>query len=151
MSTTSRIAFGANAAQGLSMQVARTWTETLVREPRLLVPVHLDVLMVRSEGGTWARTGLQRDAQGNWQQPKPFEDLAAPRAKGAYLMWSPPDALARGSQAEGQIDGPLQFAGLPDRWLVLRVAPSARVAGPPASRLSRGRTEGAIQAWTVRF
>ena len=129
MSTNSRIAFGANAAQGLSMQVARTWSETLVREPRLLVPVHLDVLMVRSEGGTWARTGLfQNDAQ-KWQQPAPFEDLPQPRAKGAYLMWAPPDALARGRQAEGDTQGPLQFAGLPDRWLVLRVAPSARVAG----------------------
>lgn len=139
MSTNSRIAFGANAAQGLSMQVARTWSETLVREPRLLVPVHLDVLMVRSEGGTWARTGLfQNDAQ-KWQQPAPFEDLPQPRAKGAYLMWAPPDALARGRQAEGDTQGPLQFAGLPDRWLVLRIAPSARVAGR--------RT---VRGWVVR-
>jgi hypothetical protein len=129
VSTTSRIAFGANAAQGLSMQMARTWSETLVREPRLLVPVHLDVLMVRSEGGSWARTGLSKDAQGTLRQPLPFEDLAAPRAKGAYLMWSPPDALARGQQTEGDPDSALQFAGLPDRWLVLRVAPSARVSG----------------------
>lgn len=129
MSTNSRIAFGVNAAQGLSMQVARTWSETLVRDPRLLVPVHLDVLMVRSEGGTWARTGLfQNDAQ-KWQQPAPFEDLSQPRAKGAYLMWAPPDALARGRQADGDTQGPLRFAGLPDRWLVLRVAPSSRVAG----------------------
>ncbi|HEX5354824.1 MAG TPA: hypothetical protein VFW93_01305 [Aquabacterium sp.] len=139
MSTNSRIAFGANAAQGISMQMARTWSETLVRDPRLLVPVHLDVLMVRQEGGTWARTGLFLNDAQQWQQPAPFTDLDQPRPKGAYLMWAPPDALARGRQAPGDTQGPLQFAGLPDRWLVLRVAPSARDS---ARRTVRG--------WVVR-
>ena len=105
--------------------------------PSLLVPIALDVLVVRhgDPAQDWARTGVAiPKVTGNRKKrqllrPPPFEALARPRAPGAYLHWAMPDALARGHQdAQGQ----LQLAALPDRWLVLRLsgapgAPQRRV------------------------
>ncbi len=135
MSSASRIAFGINAAHGVSLQEAATWSPTLPRDPRVLVPVHLDVLMVRKAGGTWAQCGLAADAGGQLRPPPPFAELAAPRAPGAYLMWAPPDALAKGLKAKDDPDGPIRFPALPDRWLVLRLFPSPR---DPRRRTLRG-------------
>lgn len=139
MSAGSRIAFGVNAAHGVSLQAAATWSPTLAREPRLLVPVHLDVLMVRSSSGIWARCGLAPDANGELRAPPPFAELDAPRKRGAYLMWAPPDALARGLKSRTDAEGPIRFPALPDRWLVLRLFPSPRDA--------RRRT---LRGWVLR-
>jgi len=109
VSTFTRFDFGLNASAGLTAQMASTWSPWLPRDPRLLVPVHLDVLMVRSESATaqWAETGL-RDSDGQVQQaPPPFTPRSAPRGKGAYLLWAPPDALARGVKPHDDEEGPI--------------------------------------------
>lgn len=106
--------------------------------PALLVPIALDVLVVRHGGAAqdWARTGVAiPKATGTRKKrlllrPPPFETLARPRAPGAYLHWAMPDALTRGRQDEN--DGKLLLPALPDRWLVLRLsgapgAPQRRV------------------------
>ncbi len=122
MSTYTRFDFGLNASVGLTAQMAATWSAWLPRDPRLLVPVHLDVLMVRSEGGaSWAETALSGDGL---QPPPPFTARSAPRGKGAYLLWAPPDALARGRKPHDNEEGPIEFPPLPERWLVLRISPS---------------------------
>ncbi|MGR4867335.1 hypothetical protein ACIPRI_00545 [Variovorax sp. LARHSF232] len=123
MSTFTRFDFGLNASVGLTAQMASTWSPWLPRDPRLLVPVHLDVLMVRTESSTavWAETGL---SGADLQAPPPFTPRSAPRGKGAYLLWAPPDALARGRKPHDNEEGPIEFPPLPERWLVLRMSPS---------------------------
>ncbi|MDM0043059.1 hypothetical protein QTH91_01060 [Variovorax dokdonensis] len=137
MSTFTRFDFGLNAAIGLSAQMAATWSPWLPREPRLLVPVHLDVLVVRSEGKTdWAETAL---TPGDLQAPPPFTARSSPRGKGAYLLWAPPDALARGRKPHDDEEGPIEFPPLPERWLVLRISPS---------RLASGRRT--VRGWVLK-
>jgi len=141
VSTFTRFDFGLNASVGLTAQMASTWSPWLPRDPRLLVPVHLDVLMVRNESATatWAETGL-RDSEGLIQQaPPPFTPRSAPRGKGAYLLWAPPDALARGVKPHDDEEGPIAFPPLPERWLVLRLSPSHSIV--------RRRT---IRGWVLK-
>ena len=137
MSTSTRFDFGINAASGLSTQMAATWSAWLPREQRLLVPVHLDVLMVRSTSNNWAETAI-RDVDGGPVQPPPFS-TRGPRGKGAYLLWAPPDALARGHKPRDDELGPIQFPPLPERWLILRVGPS---------RISNARR--ALRGWVLK-
>jgi hypothetical protein len=101
--------------------------------------VHLDVLMVRTEGGTWADTAVRSDANGQPVQAPPFSDLAAPRGRGAYLLWAPPDALARGTKPHDDPEGPVRFAALPERWLVLRIAPSVN-----------GQERRSVRGWVLK-
>lgn len=101
--------------------------------PSLLVPIALDVLVVRPGDAPqdWARTGVAiPKASGTRKKrqvlrPPPFEPLPRPRAPGAYLHWAMPDALTRGRQDE---DGKLLLSALPDRWLVLRLTTPRRAA-----------------------
>ncbi|MGH8891783.1 MAG: hypothetical protein ACRDWY_00505 [Actinomycetes bacterium] len=120
---------GAALAHGLTPGIVATWDPRLARTPRVLVPIQLDVLMVREDGGTWADVRMSPPAAGAPEQ-EAHEHLAAPfaerapRAKGAYLHWALPDALTRGSgTAHG---GDVSFPVVPDRWLVTRLStPSA--------------------------
>jgi hypothetical protein len=65
--------------------------------------------------------------------PAPFTNLPAPRPKGAYLHWALPDALCHGEQTQVKQGDTLvsdtKFPVIPDRWLVLRLHPSASAAG----------------------
>src|SRR6266536_1895837 len=128
----SRLIAGA-LAHGLSPGVIATWDPRLARTPRVMVPVQLDVLMVREEGGTWAQTAMTVPDPGSELLahallPDPFSERA-PRPKGAYLHWALPDALTGGSgTAHG---GDVSFPPIPDRWLVVRLStpqPGARRA-----------------------
>jgi len=93
---------------------------------RLLVPVSLDVLLVREAGARFADAGMAAptaDGQRHrdlWKAP--FSELAAGRARGAYLHWALPDALTAGTTTA---DGGVQFHAIPDRWLVTRLSRSA--------------------------
>lgn len=97
-----------------------------------LVPVALDVLVVRNETSAedWALTAApapKAQVRGRRQVKlfaDPFQPLAAPRAKGAYLHWALPDALTQGRSVQGKP----WFPPLPDRWLVLRLSGSARTS-----------------------
>ena len=74
-------------AHGLSPGAIATWDPRLARTPRVMVPVQLDVLMVREEGGTWAQTAMTVPDPGSEPSaptllPDPFSERA-PRPTGA--------------------------------------------------------------------
>jgi hypothetical protein len=95
---------------------------------RLLVPIELDVLMVRQAGGRFADASMAEPTTDDvahrtlWKPA--FTELPQGRARGAYLHWALPDALTHGSADE---TGALSFHAIPDRWLVVRSAPSPLV------------------------
>lgn len=112
------------AAHRITPSTASTWDATLPRTARVLVPVQLDVLLVRSDGGTWADCRMREPSgTGGVQRllPDPFTDLAGGRKRGAYLHWALPDALTVGDHASA---GELRYPPIPDRWLVLRISPA---------------------------
>ncbi|MGW5672559.1 DUF3892 domain-containing protein [Micromonospora sp. NPDC003776] len=110
----------------------------------LLVPVALDVLMVREPGvpSDWARTALTRPtppASGRVRQdllPTPFSARETARPTGAHLHWSLPDGLTRGVADD---TGATTFPPVPDRWLVVRLSGPA-APGP--------RT---VEAWLLPY
>jgi hypothetical protein len=98
----------------------------------LLVPMALDVLVVRADGSTAAPTAMTVPSTGpaspTWRTltPAPFgADIARPR--GAYLMWSLPDGLTQARPA--QTGGTPAFGPIPQRWLILRLSGDVAV-GP---------------------
>lgn len=110
------------------------WDPTLVREPRVLVPIDVQALFV-PEGDTTAFVRLPfslttPDGQPEEPMPAPF-DGGAPRPPGVHLHWMPPDSLLRGEMSDGgeAARNRLGMAVLPDRWVVLRiVAPTSAAA-----------------------
>jgi hypothetical protein len=133
--------FAIAAAHGITARMKATWDPQLPRTPRVMVPIHLDVLMVRADGGTWADCALRRvegtgDVEPTYVKPPPFANRAAPRTRGAYLHWALPDALTNGQAGTGNgvafgatvpdAKSPQQvsFPMIPDRWVVLRLSPS---------------------------
>lgn len=112
-------------AHGLSANVVATWDPRIARTPRVLVPIQVDVLVVREESGTWAEVKMATPAPGKPDQDA-HEHLAAPfaerapRAKGACVHWALPDALTRGSGTA--LGGDVSFPAIPDRWLVTRLS-----------------------------
>src|SRR4051794_30250475 len=99
---------------------------------RLLVPLALDVLMVRQDDLPFAPMKMAQPApgaqQGKRQQlvPDPFGENVT-RECGAYLHWSMPDGLTQAQQVPGSSQ-PV-FPAIPDRWLVLRLTGDA-ATGP---------------------
>jgi hypothetical protein len=101
----------------------------LVREPRLLVPVDVQALVVRAGANdTEPMLALPfRDGKADLP-PVKLDDPGTPRPPGVHLLWSIPAALGRGTV----VDDPLapgdatrrrlQLPVLPDRWVVVRLA-----------------------------
>lgn len=95
----------------------------------LLVPIALDVMVVRKAGAAedWAATAMAAPQVGTGQPqrqqllPDPFTALAEPRPPGAYLQWALPDALTLGTPRNGRMELP----ALPERWLVVRLTTPA--------------------------
>ncbi|MFG2099750.1 DUF3892 domain-containing protein [Micromonospora echinaurantiaca] len=110
----------------------------------LLVPVALDVLVVREPGAAsdWADTALTRPtppASGRVQQdllPEPFSARSTARPAGAHLHWGLPDGLTRGVADD---TGATTFPPVPDRWLVVRLS-GAATPGPRA-----------VEAWLLPY
>jgi hypothetical protein len=139
---------------GISKVTHATWDDLLPRDPRLLVPIHLDVLLVRDDGVARADCAFRRTGarDGDASQPGSALDAlppaftdAAPRARGAYLLWAVPDALAVvGSSSAAPTPGVL-----PDRWLVVRTFAGAH--GAPTHRAwvidARAGTATDLSAW----
>jgi hypothetical protein len=103
----------------IAATTVKTWDAALHRDARVMVPVHLDALVVRSQGGTWADCRMRTPEEGGSNVsvnllPEPFTDLAEPRARGVYLHWAMPDGLSDVSPAGSTASAP----ALPDRWLV---------------------------------
>jgi hypothetical protein len=103
-----------------------TWDSTLVRHPRLLVPVDLQALYV-PKGGRERFVRLPfalttPDGKEPEPMPEPFSE-GEPRPAGVHLHWALPDSLLSGELKEVG-DGSsnrLGLPALPDRWLVLRI------------------------------
>jgi hypothetical protein len=123
-----------------------------------MVPVQLDALVVRQAGGTWANCLMNTppDPPPNSPPdtavprlsllPPPFQELAAARPAGVYLHWALPDGLTNasvpGPTDPGTTPDPTvqaQFPPIPDRWLVIRMFPSATQA-----------PRRAVQGWVLR-
>jgi hypothetical protein len=94
--------------------------------PALLVPISLDLLMVRigSTAEDWADIAMRkprshRDRRVRQQlESEPFANRAGDRPPGAYLHWALPDALACGKSNHDGLIMPV----VPDRWLILRLS-----------------------------
>jgi hypothetical protein len=139
MSTASTIDVALAAAHGITERVISTWSPDLPRDPRVLVPIQVDALVVRREGGEWALTEMQRppssvdSVSAGSLLPDPFKARPKGRNPGVYLHWSLPDALTSGTQAAASdasdsskaSDANAVFPAVPDRWLVVRLSPSA--------------------------
>lgn len=96
---------------------------------RLLVPIQLDALVVRTPGTHWALTRLDTPRPAtkvNRRQqlvPDPFQELPGGRPPGVYLHWALPDGL---THASTNPDGSQHFPAVPDSWLVVRLSGSNR-------------------------
>jgi hypothetical protein len=126
-------------AHGLSPGMIATWNPKLPRTPRVLVPIQLDALVVRTEGGTWAKVDMDVPETGSTRVAHellatPFAERE-PRKPGVYLHWALPDALTRGAGTAASND--VVFPAVPDRWLVIRLSTSS----------ARGRR--AVTGWVI--
>ncbi len=66
MSTPSHINLALAAAHGITDRMIATWNPELPRDPRVLVPILVDALVLRQPGGQWAATEMdQTPAEGN--------------------------------------------------------------------------------------
>jgi hypothetical protein len=109
----------------------------LVREPRLLVPVDVQALVVRAgSNDTEPMLALPfRDGKQDLP-PVKLDDPGTPRPPGVHLLWSVPAALGRGTLVDDpQAPGDptrrrLALPVLPDRWAVLRLAVPSGAAQP---------------------
>jgi hypothetical protein len=134
-------AFSIAAAHGITPRTTATWNPSIPRNVRVLVPIQLDALIVREDGGTWANCQMADPAAGVTQTsrrdllPAPFAEIVGGRKKGIYLHWALPDALTRGD-ADGS---DATFPAIPDRWLVVRMFPST-------TQVARR----AIRGWVLR-
>src|SRR5271155_1572033 len=120
-------AFSAAAAYGITQKVVNTWNPYLIRTPRVLVPIQVDALVVRTQttAAQWADCALKpHPGSGTPTRrdllPAPFAELATARPPGVYLHWALPTALTSAT-ADGDN---ATFPAAPDRWLVLRLSPS---------------------------
>jgi hypothetical protein len=147
--------FAAAVANGLDPRLAATWHPDLPRTPRVLVPIQVDALVVRVEGGTWADCRMRDPDPANEATieagallPRPFTDLDQPRPRGVHLHWALPDGLTRGIGATPPDDatpgdpaglGGATFPAVPDRWLVLRIG----------GRAGRSLSRRAVAGWVI--
>ena len=122
-------------AHGITARTAASWYEFLSRDPRVLVPIQVDALVVRTDGASWADVKMTTPPGGQTNPPTKDRDLMpppftlrAPRARGVYLHWYLPSAFTSGYQpppaTRGGTGPPTQFRALPDRWLVVRISSS---------------------------
>ena len=116
------------AAHGIGAKVLETWSENVSRVPRVLVPVALDVLVVRQSGAPPADCRLAKPPPTpEGEEPPdaatlrapPFALLDSPRPRGAHLHWALPDAITR---LRDPGDGTVAAPPVPDRWLVVRLS-----------------------------
>jgi hypothetical protein len=143
-------AFSAAAAYRINPQVINTWNPYLIRTPRVLVPISLDALVVRPSQAqqTWADCALKAAPQQTTPVsrydilPTPFAELKTPRTAGVYLHWALPDALTNGV-ADGAT---ATFPAAPDRWLILRMYPSANATGTTVDTVGLR----AVKGWILR-
>jgi hypothetical protein len=139
--------FAITAAHGISERAATTWHDLLPRTPRVMVPIHLDALVQRQDGGAWADTRMSPPSGTGDPVPRlsllpdpftvlPDADVAALRKRGVHLHWALPDGLTRGSTQDA--NKPASFQPIPDRWLVVRMFPA-----------QDGSSRRAVRGWVL--
>lgn len=109
----------------------------LVREPRLLVPIDVQALVVRA-GVNDTDPMLRLPFRTNDAAFGPLDigDQGKPRPPGVHLLWSVPAAMGKGTIVADPAapDDPtrqrLDLPTLPDRWVVLRMAVRAGATDP---------------------
>lgn len=126
---------------GIGPRTLATWNPFISRMPRVLVPIQVDALVVREDGGTWADCLMtppppNTEVAAPGLLPDPFTTLAEGRNKGVYLHWALPDALTAGKGGTGSQEH--EFPPVPDRWLIVRLS-----SGTSSSR--RG-----VAAWVLQ-
>jgi hypothetical protein len=137
------VSFAIAAAHNITPRTVATWYPSLVRSPRVLVPIQLDVMMIRDDGEIAANCLMAApdpsatDVKRLDLLPPPFAELTAPRPRGAYLHWALPDALTHGTSDSQNA----QFYAVPDRWLILRLFPGSSIRGAPRR---------AVRGWVLR-
>jgi hypothetical protein len=128
------------ARAGVPPSALASWSPTLWREPRLLVPIDVQALVVPPGGGTdaaeWADVARRlpegreppagaAPSASTLSAPPPFTPVKGGREPGVYLHWALPDALtrARVAQQPGDVGSPAQLGlpAVPNRWLVVRL------------------------------
>jgi hypothetical protein len=116
----------------------------LIRNPRLLVPIDVQALVVRANvNDTEPMIPLPFRSDPTVDPAPNVHDKGNPRAPGVHLLWSVPAALGRGRiiddpQAPGDTTRRLlALPALPDRWVVVRLA------------VPVGASEPAVAAWVV--
>jgi len=115
---------GVAVAHGITPRMVATWNAQVSRSPRALVPIQLDALVVRDQGGTWAQVAMKppddnTTVDAHTLLAPPFAEIE-PRQPGAYLHWALPDALTHGTGTAAS--GDATFPPIPDRWLVARIS-----------------------------
>lgn len=92
--------------------------------PRVLVPIHCDVLLIgekeQAPSNTWVATqaNYAHLVQGKEHVAAPPFLEKEPPELGAHLMWTLPAAMRQGHQNEDT--NALEFPFVPNRWLVLK-------------------------------
>jgi hypothetical protein len=128
--------WSALTAIGRAAADLNNYDQALIRDPRLLVPVNVQALVVRAgdnDGEGMIRLPF-RDSEA--MPPLDVHDAGTPRAPGVHLLWSVPAALGNGTvtddpAAPGDASRRrLQLPALPDRWAVLRLAVPAGAQDP---------------------
>jgi hypothetical protein len=125
--------FAITAAHGITDRAAITWHSLLPRTPRVMVPIHVDALVLRQDGGQWADTRMAPPSGTGDPVPRlsllpdpfttlPDVDVAVLRKRGVHLHWALPDGLTRGTTQDAST--PASFQSIPDRWLVVRMFPA---------------------------
>ena len=133
--------FSAAAAHGITPRTVATWSSLIPRTPRVMVPIQLDALVVRQQGGSWADCRMSDPPAGVTSTnrrallPAPFTDKTTSRSPGIYLHWALPDALTQGAASGDDAT----FPAIPDRWLVLRFFPSGSITA-----------RRAVEGWVLR-
>jgi hypothetical protein len=112
---------------GLAAADVHNFDHLLVREPRLLVPVDLQALVVRAGVNDGERMVRLPFRDTDPMPPLDIHDPGSTRAPGVHLLWSVPRALGRGKLADDPLapgdltHRRLDLPVLPDRWVVLRL------------------------------
>lgn len=139
--------FAITAAHGITDRAAITWHSPLPRTPRVMVPIHVDALVLRQDGGQWADTRMAPPSGSGAPVPRlsllpdpfttlPDADVATLRKRGVHLHWALPDGLTRGTTQDANT--PASFQPIPDRWLVVRMFPA-----------QDGSSRRAVRGWVL--
>jgi hypothetical protein len=113
-------AFAVLSSTDITVEAARSWTSSLFRDPRLLVPIDVRALVVPAGAAIDVADVSTALHEHDGTKAAPFTD--AKRAPGVHVHWALPDGLTRGQTGNVSDDPGTQLRPLPDRWIVVRLS-----------------------------